>query len=581
MRRLSSTLLLICFTLSANSLSAEERLEIIKRSKAATALIDLGEYGGGSSFCIHKSGLFLTNFHVARFVSLGEEITLVLDSSLKSERKVRARFVSYDEENDLALLKSVEELDLTPLKLGKVEELVETQNVTSLGYPFGKRLSTDTEEYPSISINIGRISALRRQSGELRVIQFDAAINPRNSGGPILNDAGDVIGVTVATIPGSQVSFAIPANIVKKFIRKPVILPDRITQLKFSDLSKPVQFDVELLEIPGAIKPDRLEFQFRYAGQQTDFINAQKLSDGFRVSAQPLQLPKDEKLFRVILTREDKQTSLDLPDGKLMVGKREVMLSNLRRLDRREDRFIVTFNDDTKIIAPVRSWDQIQNRENEIPKLEDVERIDVLCHRNFTGGFGYQFDLYAGKEQVLSRQAFIEVEGEPYTLSKAETHGDLYSPPVDRVVIETMIDGKDTLEVRWEGIHWNHHDSQKPGMTDSNGRYTLVNGRKWYPEWEYTTADSKEEDESAVYPLKLGGASWRMKVLKIIDPKTGKHTPDRGKVTLDSQNYYLNIQFEDSAPGAGIYRILLEKKYFGVEAEIKSQRNSEEKAGGN
>ena len=79
----------------------------------------------------------------------------------------------------------------------------------AFGFPFGKDLSLSNDEYPNVTVSTGHITSLRKIKGELAAIQVDAQLNPGNSGGPVLNDRGKVVGIVVAGIDGTGIDFAI------------------------------------------------------------------------------------------------------------------------------------------------------------------------------------------------------------------------------------------------------------------------------------------------------------------------------------------------------------------------------------
>lgn len=87
--------------------------QLVKQGKDATALVVINNYGVGTAFCVEKHGWFITNHHVIREAK--GEIKLVLNSGLKSETTIKARMVRQDEKNDLALLRSDDQLDITAL----------------------------------------------------------------------------------------------------------------------------------------------------------------------------------------------------------------------------------------------------------------------------------------------------------------------------------------------------------------------------------------------------------------------------------------------------------------------------------
>ncbi len=210
--------LLICLTAFLSPISlpcahAEKptKVDFVKLGKQATALVEVKNRGTGSAFCVHPSGLFITNQHVIGN-SENPEINLVLNPSLKDQRILKAKVVRLNKDLDLALLRAEEPGVLVSLALGSVDDVVELLDVIAFGFPFGNALA-DPKEFPAVSVNAGSVTALRRKGAELNRIQLDVALNPGNSGGAIVDDKGKVIGVVVSGITGgARINYAIPVS---------------------------------------------------------------------------------------------------------------------------------------------------------------------------------------------------------------------------------------------------------------------------------------------------------------------------------------------------------------------------------
>ncbi len=173
------------------------------------------EIGGGTGFIVSEEGMVLTNAHV---VSDKEaDYTILTNDGKKYPATVLARNTA----RDLAIIKFENKEKLPALKLGDSDQLKIGQTVVAIGNALGEFRNT---------ISVGVISGLGRSltasgGGLIQavddVIQTDAAINRGNSGGPLLNLRGEVVGINFAMAQGAEnIGFAIPVNKAKKSIEQ-------------------------------------------------------------------------------------------------------------------------------------------------------------------------------------------------------------------------------------------------------------------------------------------------------------------------------------------------------------------------
>ena len=163
----------------------------------------------GSGFIVSSDGYIVTNNHV---VADADVIRVTLDQSNGKSEALPAKLIGADEETDLALLKIEPKKSLPFLSFGNSDELKVGEWLLAIGNPFGL----------DHTVTAGILSAKNRNihAGPFdNFLQTDASINPGNSGGPLLNMAGQVIGINTAIIASGQgIGFAIPSNMASKII---------------------------------------------------------------------------------------------------------------------------------------------------------------------------------------------------------------------------------------------------------------------------------------------------------------------------------------------------------------------------
>jgi S1-C subfamily serine protease len=219
--------------------------------------------GMGSGAIIDTQGHIVTNYHVIRDAEL-------LEVTLPNKTKHKAKVVGTDPNNDLAVIQiDVPRGGLTPIPMGTSKGLQVGQKVLAIGNPFGLDRTMTT----------GIISALGRsiqsENGRIidDIIQTDASINHGNSGGPLLNNQGQIIGINAAIVSPNDtgnygIGFAIPADTVRRitdeilklgYVRHAYLGIDARSLLSLGDnpgLSDALELNTDHGLLVGKVPPD-------------------------------------------------------------------------------------------------------------------------------------------------------------------------------------------------------------------------------------------------------------------------------------------------------------------------------------
>jgi serine protease Do len=177
--------------------------ELVQRVMPSLVIVRGHRHGAGAGIIWDSNGLILTNNHV-----IGRRTPLVV---LQDDREYESRLLARDPDVDLALL-SIDATGLTPLVPASVSPRV-GEMVFAFGHPWGQR-NTVTRGIVSALIH-----AHNRRGDQLPVVRSDVPLAPGNSGGPLVNAKGEVLGINAMIVGGDQ-SVSIAASVARDFVQK-------------------------------------------------------------------------------------------------------------------------------------------------------------------------------------------------------------------------------------------------------------------------------------------------------------------------------------------------------------------------
>jgi S1-C subfamily serine protease len=204
--------------------------------------------GSGSGVIVSPDGLILTNSHVVQGAKRADVTTL-------DGRQLSARVLGDDADTDLALVRVDENTTLPAARLGDSKKLKRGEIAIAIGNPLG----FDASVTAGVVSALGR--SLRAKSGRMidDVIQTDAALNPGNSGGPLVSSLGEVIGINTAMIAGAQgICFAVASN-TARFVLGEIIRHGRVRRAYLGigagtiALPRRIALRLELAQATGAV----------------------------------------------------------------------------------------------------------------------------------------------------------------------------------------------------------------------------------------------------------------------------------------------------------------------------------------
>lgn len=300
--------------------------EAMDRVKAATVLIRTSRATGSGFVALQRNeALYIvTNHHVVAAAMPDGDVGVTFRPGLPDEWSGTASIVGANTQRDLALLKTSGP-PKPPLPLEGATEARELMPVVAVGFPFGDALAANGHS-PSATLSRASISAIRQGPlGVPEVLQLDNNLNPGNSGGPIVDDEGRVVGVSVAALRGTGIGFGIP------FEQARALLEGRsaVTKVKtprscahgckgqvevsvIDPFHKTRQVELRVIEADAQFKSERRAPPFKAEGRLMS--SAKRPESGALTLYSDLNVDPSKRLYLQIgYATENSQTVYDVP----------------------------------------------------------------------------------------------------------------------------------------------------------------------------------------------------------------------------------------------------------------------------
>ena len=301
----------------------------------------------GSGFVVQaddKATYVVTNHHVigatvsldaggadrrnARTITLkNPRTTVIFRSGTRQEQSLPAEVLAADETSDLAVLKVGPVKGVKPIPFSQSAEVVETMPIYTFGFPYGSALSV-AKGNPAITVGKGTVSSIRlNDAGDVGMVQLDGSMNPGNSGGPVVDIKGRLVGVAVATIRNSSgIGFAVPAAELQKVMQgRPGVV--KLKPGKRSDGKAIAQIELAVVDPFRRIKSVTLHYAPFEAkpGTKLESIGSLEKLPGTRKLALTLEKLQAKGEFALSGAAVDQeflvQTVYVLDDGKTVAAK--------------------------------------------------------------------------------------------------------------------------------------------------------------------------------------------------------------------------------------------------------------------
>ncbi|MHC5540763.1 LamG domain-containing protein, partial [Singulisphaera rosea] len=398
------------------------------------------------------------------------------------------------------------------------------------------------------------IAALRNKDGVLSALQIDAAVNPGNSGGPLVDNRGEIVGIVVRGLPGTRIGFAIPAGRLRDFLARPALIL-RVPRIGYGDRDRKLRFEIEAYSFDRKGLDDltiEAAFSSTDDDRRTFKADRQDQADRFAFEAEPAPPGVAPPDMTLVIHKGRGKVQARLPEGSLAFGSRELAWSRIASLVKDDRTWVATMLGGERLAAEAEkvSLPTVTYGSGRSTALSTADRIEVRAARETRMSITYELIASRGGKEMPPIEGAFEVVDTPLPLAPS------YDRPIGRdeiarpIVIETVLRKSIKFQVTPKGIGLLPADGEAPGMNDDRGRYLLVDGHPWYPDLSRFRSRTTQGEEVAELPIALGR---RVTQVHVLSASAGVGKPhDSGRIAFDSQsggdNQLATVTIGNNAP---------------------------------
>ncbi len=361
--------------------------EIIKKGKAATAFLEFSPFGRCAAFCVDKSGIFITNGQYFRNQK-GTNYRLIINPGTDKQKIVPAKVLLHNASStkNFAVLKATEGGPFNALPFEPVKTISTGRRIYSFSFPYGSR--EVGKKFPKVVHSVGIISNVYSNSN--KIYRFRIQGYPGYVGGPVLDQSGNVIGITSSNTSSTS-GYAMAGEPIRKAVFEPVI-SFKVPKITEANRESPMDFAVNAFQpVPRSSKePLEVSLIIQTFAKTRKFAMARD-PDGktYRVKATPVPLAVLEAPLQVTLKFEDGTIKGLTKNRTFKVGLNTVRLSDVVKM---------RLGDLTQ--ATLESGGYVQG------KLSSLSRMRVKV-----GGFSLNVDVSKAEEiEILAPQRKLTID---------------------------------------------------------------------------------------------------------------------------------------------------------------------------